>query len=190
MRDGPFRKEHAPYRLDFTNISRVDGATRSLIAQGVYGIEFEKRLRHSAAHELNVKNVLEVLPNPEHRITLSDQKDAMGIPKPQAHYSIDDYTRLWWDVRPHPRFGTLEIRMPDQPTAVERACAFVALLHALCATLLEAPAPPVDSARRGGSGRAVMRSVTCAARVPASRRPIRPSSGAERTWGRFASRAS
>ncbi|CAL62679.1 putative dehydrogenase [Herminiimonas arsenicoxydans] len=93
MRDGAFRTEHAPYRLDFTNISRVDGSTRSLIAEGVYGVEFEKRLRHSAAHELNVKNVLEVLPLPENRITLSSEKDSMGIPKPQAHYAIDDYTR-------------------------------------------------------------------------------------------------
>jgi choline dehydrogenase-like flavoprotein len=93
MRDGPFRAEHAPYRLDFTNISRVDGATRSLIAQGVYGPELQRRLRHSAAHELNVKNVLEVLPHPEHRITLASEKDALGIPKPQAHYAIDAYTR-------------------------------------------------------------------------------------------------
>jgi choline dehydrogenase-like flavoprotein len=93
MRDGSFRAEHAAYRLDFTNISRVDGATRSLIAQGVYGPEFEKRLRHSAARELNVKTVLEVLPDPERRITLSSQKDAMGIPKPEVHYNIDEYTR-------------------------------------------------------------------------------------------------
>ena len=27
-----------------------------------------------------------------------------------------DYTRFWWDIRPHPTFGTLEVRMPDQPT--------------------------------------------------------------------------
>lgn len=93
MRDGTFRNEHAPYRLDFTNISRVDGTSTSLIAEGVYGVEFEKRLRHSAARELNVKTVLEVLAHPENRITLSDQKDAMGLPKPEAHYSIDDYTR-------------------------------------------------------------------------------------------------
>jgi choline dehydrogenase-like flavoprotein len=93
MRDGPFRAEHAPYRLDFTNISRVDSATNALIAQGVYGDEFARRLRHSAARELNVKNVLEVLPDPINRITLSDQKDAMGIPKPETHYSIADYTR-------------------------------------------------------------------------------------------------
>lgn len=93
MRDGAFRAAHAPYRLDFTNISRVDGATRGLIAAGVYGVEFEKRLRHSAARELNVKSVLEVLPDPNRRITLSDKKDAMGIPKPRTHYAIDDYTR-------------------------------------------------------------------------------------------------
>lgn len=43
----------------------------------------------------------------------------------------DGYTRFWWDVRPHPKFGTLEVRMPDQPTALERTVAFVALLQAL-----------------------------------------------------------
>ncbi|MFI4926220.1 MAG: GMC family oxidoreductase [Burkholderiales bacterium] len=93
MRDGAFRAQHAAYRLDFTNISRVDSASKALIAAGVYGAEFAKRLRYSAAHELNVKNVLEVLPDPQRRITLSGQKDAMGLPKPQTHYSIDDYTR-------------------------------------------------------------------------------------------------
>jgi choline dehydrogenase-like flavoprotein len=50
-------------------------------------------LRHRAAFEISLKDVLEVLPNPENRITLSSQKDALGIPKPEAHYSIDDYTR-------------------------------------------------------------------------------------------------
>jgi hypothetical protein len=28
MRDGDFRSQHSPYRLDFTNISRVDGTTK------------------------------------------------------------------------------------------------------------------------------------------------------------------
>lgn len=93
LRDGPFRSEYSAYRLDFTNISRVDSTTQRLLLEGVYGPEFEKRLRYSAAHEMNVKTVLEVLPNPENRISLSDQKDALGIPKPQAHYRIDDYTR-------------------------------------------------------------------------------------------------
>ena len=45
----------------------------------------------------------------------------------------EDYTRSWWDVRPHPRLGTLEVRIPDQPTSVERATALAALVQALCA---------------------------------------------------------
>jgi glutamate---cysteine ligase / carboxylate-amine ligase len=60
-----------------------------------------------------------------------------------------DYTRLWWDVRPHPRFGTLEVRMPDQPTALERTGAFVELLRALVRAALEEPPPPYDPGRRG-----------------------------------------
>jgi glutamate---cysteine ligase / carboxylate-amine ligase len=45
----------------------------------------------------------------------------------------DGYTRFWWDARPNPRFGTLEIRMPDQPTALDRTVAFVALIQTLSA---------------------------------------------------------
>jgi carboxylate-amine ligase len=59
----------------------------------------------------------------------------------------DDYTRFWWDIRPHPRFGTLEIRMPDQPTALAVTAALAALLQALCAALETDSAPPAD---RGG----------------------------------------
>jgi carboxylate-amine ligase len=43
----------------------------------------------------------------------------------------DEYTRIWWDVRPHPRFGTLEVRMPDQPIRLEATAALAALTHAL-----------------------------------------------------------
>ena len=49
-----------------------------------------------------------------------------------------DYTRIWWDARPHPRLGTLEIRIADQATSVDRATALVALVQALCAAPPEA----------------------------------------------------
>lgn len=55
-----------------------------------------------------------------------------------------DYTRIWWDARPHPRLGTLEIRMADQPTDVRRSAAIAALVQALCAS-----AVPVEPADRG-----------------------------------------
>jgi carboxylate-amine ligase len=51
----------------------------------------------------------------------------------------DGYTRFWWDIRPHPSFGTLEVRVPDQPTDLRLTVAFVALLQALAVTALERP---------------------------------------------------
>jgi glutamate---cysteine ligase / carboxylate-amine ligase len=59
------------------------------------------------------------------------------------------YTSFWWDVRPHPQFGTLEIRAPDQPTSIERTHAFVTLLRDLCAWALDAPPRPFEPAERG-----------------------------------------
>jgi carboxylate-amine ligase len=56
----------------------------------------------------------------------------------------DDYTRFWWDIRPHPRFGTLEIRMPDQPTSLAMTVALTALLQALCGALVTEAAPSAD----------------------------------------------
>ncbi len=52
-----------------------------------------------------------------------------------------DYTRIWWDVRPHPRFGTLEVRMPDQPTDAGLSAAFAALVQALCAAAADSALP-------------------------------------------------
>jgi glutamate---cysteine ligase / carboxylate-amine ligase len=46
----------------------------------------------------------------------------------------DSYTRIWWDVRPHPRLGTLEVRMADQPTSLEATAALAGLIHALVVT--------------------------------------------------------
>lgn len=56
-----------------------------------------------------------------------------------------DYTRIWWDARPHPRLGTLEVRIADQATSVERAAAFVALVQALCAAPPEPGADLLDA---------------------------------------------
>ena len=61
---------------------------------------------------------------------------------------VSDYTALWWDARIHPSFGTLEIRMADQPTAVPTTCALVALLQALCAYALDELPPVRDEAAR------------------------------------------
>ena len=49
---------------------------------------------------------------------------------------IEEPTKIWWDVRPHPRFPTLEFRVFDCVTRVDDVIAIAALLQALVAKLI------------------------------------------------------
>ena len=51
--------------------------------------------------------------------------------------SFPDATFLWWEIRPHPLFGTLELRIPDAATRVEDAGAIAAVAQCLVAWLGE-----------------------------------------------------
>ncbi|HSL01298.1 MAG TPA: glutamate--cysteine ligase [Rubrobacteraceae bacterium] len=51
--------------------------------------------------------------------------------------AMDDYTFCWWDVRPHPRIGTIELRVLDTQTRVRSAVALTALTQCLVAHILE-----------------------------------------------------
>jgi carboxylate-amine ligase len=48
---------------------------------------------------------------------------------------IDDGKKIWWDVRPHPFFPTLEFRVCDIPTRVDDTIAIAALFQAIVAKL-------------------------------------------------------
>jgi glutamate---cysteine ligase / carboxylate-amine ligase len=48
---------------------------------------------------------------------------------------IDTGKKIWWDVRPHPAYGTLEFRMFDTATRVEEAVAIAALTQAIVVKL-------------------------------------------------------
>jgi glutamate---cysteine ligase / carboxylate-amine ligase len=50
---------------------------------------------------------------------------------------IADYTHIWWDLRPHPRLGTIELRICDAVTRVEDAVALAAYFQALVKMLCE-----------------------------------------------------
>jgi glutamate---cysteine ligase / carboxylate-amine ligase len=50
---------------------------------------------------------------------------------------IQDYTYLWYDVRPHPDFGTVEIRVMDSQTRVDHSLGLAALVQALVRELGE-----------------------------------------------------
>jgi carboxylate-amine ligase len=51
---------------------------------------------------------------------------------------IADYTHIWWDVRPHPRFGTIEIRVMDAVSRLDDALAIAAYVQALVKRYSEA----------------------------------------------------
>jgi len=54
---------------------------------------------------------------------------------------VEDYTYLWWDVRPHPRLGTVEVRAMDVQPGVAANVAVAALVQALAAKEIEWPSP-------------------------------------------------
>ncbi|CAN5538260.1 carboxylate-amine ligase [soil metagenome] len=49
--------------------------------------------------------------------------------------SIDNAKKIWWDIRPHPVFPTLEIRICDLPMRIEETIAIAALCQAIAAKL-------------------------------------------------------
>ncbi len=52
--------------------------------------------------------------------------------------SIDDMTKIWWDTRPRPELGTVEVRIADLPTDAEATIALAALIQALVVRLSHA----------------------------------------------------
>jgi len=72
-----------------------------------------------------------------------------GMPDPFQSYSeyesfvdllvrtncIDNGKRIWWDIRPHPNFPTLEIRICDLPMTLMETAAIAALIQAVAAKL-------------------------------------------------------
>lgn len=59
-----------------------------------------------------------------------------------AAAGVDDYTYIWWDVRPHPNLGTVEVRGMDVNPRAEQNAAVAALIQALAAKEIDRPGAP------------------------------------------------
>jgi glutamate---cysteine ligase / carboxylate-amine ligase len=55
--------------------------------------------------------------------------------------AMDDYTYCWWDVRPHPNIGTIELRILDSQTSLKHTTALTALTQCVVAHALEESEP-------------------------------------------------
>jgi carboxylate-amine ligase len=85
--------------------------------------------------------------------------DVFGGFQPYADYvdlltrtgSISEFTQLWWSVRPHHRFGTVEVRICDAQTDAEDSSALAGLMAACVAQAAvdhdEGAYPPAPPAR-------------------------------------------
>lgn len=98
---------------------------------------------------------------------------------------ISSIREVWWDIRPHPDFGTVELRMCDAPPTLREAVALAALAQALVVRtnrLLDAdalPPPPREwtvrenrwlAGRYGVDARLIVEELPDGA---AARRPVR-----------------
>ncbi|CAA9497801.1 MAG: hypothetical protein AVDCRST_MAG38-3041 [uncultured Solirubrobacteraceae bacterium] len=57
----------------------------------------------------------------------------------RAAGGFEDYTHLWWDVRPHPRHGTVEVRELDAQTSLDAVAGIAELIVALARRAAESP---------------------------------------------------
>ncbi|HHL40905.1 MAG TPA: YbdK family carboxylate-amine ligase [Deltaproteobacteria bacterium] len=76
--------------------------------------------------------VFETLPIAGLPFYFDDWRDYVDIiEKYKATGTIRSFRDIWWDVRPHPDFGTIEARVCDVPSTLGEICAVAALIQAL-----------------------------------------------------------
>jgi carboxylate-amine ligase len=77
----------------------------------------------------------------------------VGIPRPFQSFDqyveivaslmdmgeLEEYTFIWWEVRPHPKFGTVEVRAMDSQSSLANVAGIAALVQALAKHLAESP---------------------------------------------------
>jgi len=90
-----------------------------------------------------------------------------------------DYTFLWWDIRPHPRLGTVELRAMDAQSRLASVAGLAALVHGLALAVLDGRAdPPIPGAEIVESSfRAGRDGLEAALRWDGAMRPLRDLAG-------------
>jgi carboxylate-amine ligase len=89
-----------------------------------------------------------------------------------------DYTFLWWDIRPHPKLGTVEVRAMDAQSSLDTVLGLVALVHGLALDAADAPPRRVGEwtpreALMESSFRAARDGLSATLRHEGAKRPVR-----------------
>jgi glucose dehydrogenase len=100
-RDGDFRKEKCGFRITVGNDGWGRGKHPFDVLEALlqnkfpklYGKELNHELEDLITRQFRFSYSTDMLPNPENRVTLSNYKDDLGIPKPQIKMRLDDYSK-------------------------------------------------------------------------------------------------
>jgi choline dehydrogenase-like flavoprotein len=90
---GDFRGEHAGAYFRYNNFARNRFVTFAALKKGLVGKALDQEIRRMTACTADIVLAHEILPDPNNRLTLSDKKDWLGLPKPAIHYDVGDYVR-------------------------------------------------------------------------------------------------
>ena len=96
FRDGPFRATEAAKKIHLSNMSRINQETQKIFKAGklMKPDELDAQIRDRSARYVQFDCFHEILPQPENRIVPSKTAtDAIGIPRPEITYAIDDYVK-------------------------------------------------------------------------------------------------
>jgi carboxylate-amine ligase len=63
------------------------------------------------------------------------------VERSMAAAGLPDYSFVWWEVRPHPRFGTVEVRAMDSQSSIASVAGIAAFVQALARQLAEGDWP-------------------------------------------------
>ncbi|MGE5100788.1 MAG: GMC oxidoreductase, partial [Deltaproteobacteria bacterium] len=99
LRDGPFRKDFAAFRVDLGNAGwdivtyPPNGDVTGALGTNVFGKKLRKQLGETLPRQVRIGFDIEQLAESRNRVTISrEYKDAIGCFRPIIAYSVSDYT--------------------------------------------------------------------------------------------------
>lgn len=137
LRDGPWRDRMSARKLMILNMNPVAGIAKAAIDEGLTGEALRKAVRHRAARQQVITSFNEQLPDPANRIVPSTEglTDALGIPRPEIRYNIDDYVhRAAEDTRA--RVDKIAEAMGAEPGSVSHNDGYAPNNHITGATIM------------------------------------------------------
>ncbi len=99
FRAGPERRGRAPFRIEIGNwgwgwsAGSPDSDTAELVAAGLRGNALRKAVAERVGRQFTLQFEIEQEADPANRVTLADDRDALGNPRPSIHYGLSDYVK-------------------------------------------------------------------------------------------------